>query len=456
MKKYLLLLWLISAASCASADKIGYMIITTDEIKSHLTELNRFVELKERQGYDVSLRTDWGGGEGDAAAENLRTFLVKEHKASPSLEYVLLIGDPEPKNGDVPMKNFSSLGWYYKDDKAYHHYVEVPTNIYYEDLHTDFDKDKDGRFGEWTRKDEVLEIYTPDGSCKLLGTDDGVGDVDESRSFENMFDVCVGRIPCYKGEPNNYRYVDDMLRATVNYQSGLYDSEYLNRVLINMIPLDGVSERPERFKDPNYYFGEAVKKDVFDKYGFECTRIYDREAVDRGYVLPGTDNVYINDIFNRKNSVAQTVDVWNKGYAIHIWSTHGYTHGATAIIDTKNIGKLSKLHPCFIMAGSCSIGPPEVADNLAFSFLREQVAVSVIYAGTSIYGIPQKDFGGDDNYGSSLFYRFADGVCGGKTAGKAMASAFRYAPKSWHYWSNLATINLMGDPSIRLRKIKKQ
>ena len=52
------------------------MIITTDEIKSHLTELNRFVELKERQGYDVSLRTDWGGGEGDAAAENLRAFLV--------------------------------------------------------------------------------------------------------------------------------------------------------------------------------------------------------------------------------------------------------------------------------------------------------------------------------------------------------------------------------------------
>ncbi|MBC8218549.1 MAG: hypothetical protein H8E73_08795 [Planctomycetes bacterium] len=83
----------------------GYVIITTSGIQAISSVLTEFVAHKESLDYDVSIITekDFGGGIGDEAAENIRAWL-QSHYISDNIEYVLLIGDPRPDVGEIPMK----------------------------------------------------------------------------------------------------------------------------------------------------------------------------------------------------------------------------------------------------------------------------------------------------------------------------------------------------------------
>ena len=83
-----------------SSDQSGYVVITTSEIKANSSMLPDFAIHKESLGFDVQIITesDFGGGVGDEAAENIRAWLQR-HYDSNNIEYVLLIGDPRPDSG---------------------------------------------------------------------------------------------------------------------------------------------------------------------------------------------------------------------------------------------------------------------------------------------------------------------------------------------------------------------
>ncbi|MCP4108116.1 MAG: hypothetical protein GY749_21645 [Desulfobacteraceae bacterium] len=111
---------ILSRARRAVKKKTGYVIITTRSIVSGSNELDNFISHKENRGFNVYVMTEdiWGGGTGDTAAENIRSWLISNYQRL-HIEYVLLIGNPNSSTGDVPMKmlypreNESDYRWKY-------------------------------------------------------------------------------------------------------------------------------------------------------------------------------------------------------------------------------------------------------------------------------------------------------------------------------------------------------
>ena len=165
----------------ASAATASYVIITTSAIQTNSTKLADFVALKQALGFTVAVVTEstWGGGTGDAAAENIRTWL-KNNYASMGIEYVLLVGDPTPDTGEVPMKR----AWVNST-------TDSPTDYYYSDLTSNWDTDGDSLFGEWSQ----------DLTTKPLS------------------EVIVGRIPVYGTSASTYTTLDSILTKTISYEN---------------------------------------------------------------------------------------------------------------------------------------------------------------------------------------------------------------------------------------------
>ncbi|MFA5102560.1 MAG: C25 family cysteine peptidase [Candidatus Thermoplasmatota archaeon] len=145
-------------------DSYDFVIITTNDIVSHSETLDNFIALKEFAGHDVLVvtETEYGGLAGAETADKIRNWLIA-NDGPLGIEYVLLIGDPNPDDlsddwvnipsdpldsvGDLPMK-MSWVGyadWNAWQDWAYHGY---PTDMFYADLTGDWDLDNDGLFGE--------------------------------------------------------------------------------------------------------------------------------------------------------------------------------------------------------------------------------------------------------------------------------------------------------------------
>jgi hypothetical protein len=129
-----------------------YVIITTNDIVANSDKLENFINLKEL-AHDVLVVTedDFDGLTGQAPngrAEKIRQWL-KDNYLPMGIQYVLLIGDPDPDDptdpgdsiGDIPMK----MCW-----PRYHawSYRESPTDLFYADLTGNWDLDGDEFYGE--------------------------------------------------------------------------------------------------------------------------------------------------------------------------------------------------------------------------------------------------------------------------------------------------------------------
>ena len=127
----------------SSVQPADYAIITTSAISSASTKLAAFVAFRESKGLRVRVvtETQWGGGTGDAAANRIRDWLKNNYLAL-GLRYVLLIGDPTPSNGSVPMK----LLWPRHNEPSYQ---DGPSDYFYADLTGNWDLDGDGYYGEY-------------------------------------------------------------------------------------------------------------------------------------------------------------------------------------------------------------------------------------------------------------------------------------------------------------------
>ena len=103
----------------ASTSSTGYTILTTSAIQSASTKLADFVSHKEARGFAVQVVTEsvWGGGTGKSAGGNIQSWLQNNY-ITDDIKYVLLIGNPDPKEGDVAMLKEGSN----------------PTDFFYSDL----------------------------------------------------------------------------------------------------------------------------------------------------------------------------------------------------------------------------------------------------------------------------------------------------------------------------------
>lgn len=386
----------------------GYTIITTSEIRSDSSQLDNFITHKRSLGFDVQVITeaDFGGGTGDTAAENIRAWLQGNY-VKYNIEYVLLIGDPRPDIGEIPMK----MLWPRSHDAEYR---DAPSDFYYADLTGNWNLDGDQFHGEW-----------PD--------DFGPGGIDR------QWEVMVGRIPCYKTErarlpyAESVRDVDTILRKTIDYeeqtQSGL-STDWRKKALLAMTIGDGACR-----------LGEAICNDILIPVGWAYHRMYQDDYIDVDHCgllnpPPETTPYAPNDVCN----------TWRHGkFGLAVWWGHG-----DSTIDTSC--DPNDQYPSFVFQVACEEAYPEEPNNLAYALLKNGVACTVAPTRETWTEIPEP-FSGNAT-GSSMAYEYASRLVGGLTAGQALHSTKQILPQHViihsGYWMNFLVFNIYGDPALSI------
>lgn len=378
----------------------GYAIITTAAIQNASTQLAAFVALKQSRGFTVQVVTEsqFGGGTGDAAANNIRAWL-QNHYATDHLQYVLLIGNPNPTTGDVPMK---MLWPRYGAKDGYDE--ESPSDFFYSDLTGNWDRDGDGYFGEYSG-------------------DFGSGGIDR------YAEVWVGRIPHYGSIANT----DAILAKLIAYQSqSAADAAWRRRVLLPMEPSDTST--------PGYHLGEQIKNSILIPQGWGYHRVYEQN-----YGLTPPPETTPCDCTNVKN-------VWSATpFGLVTWWTHGSATGAVDVMSVTYVPYLNDSYPSFTFQCSCTNARPETANNLAYSLLQRGAINTVAASRVSWYYPGQTYFAGSCSNAGMAYEYTRRVVVDNMTAGRALADLRQtLAPSQSALWMNFTDFNIYGDPDTLL------
>ena len=371
----------------------GYLILTTSAIASASNSLQAFVQHKQNRGFTVEIATenDWGGGVGDTAAENIRAYLATNY-LSKQLRYVLLIGNPDPDQGSVPMK----MLWprYHSADS----YRQAPSDYYYADLTGNWDLNGDGFYGQEQG-------------------DFGVGGVDL------LPEVIVGRIPYY----NNLSDLDSILQKTINYESGALKGNWQKNVLLSMKPSDQDT--------PGYHLGQAILADTITPSGLNAIRVYESN-----YGLnPSPEYTPCN--------YTNVLNAWQQHTGFHFWWTHGDPTTALDVFKTDLCANLDDNYPSFIFQCACENGWPERSDNLGYSLLKKGAIATTAATRVSWYRAGQTNFANSDS-NSGMTYTYARKLIRDNLpCGDAHYAMLTSVPND--SWMNHCVFNIYGDPSVR-------
>ncbi len=189
-----------------------YAIMADDAFVAGSAVLGEFIESKEKRGYQVQVigPDDWGGGTGDAAADNIRAYL-QQHYESETMEFVMFLGAPKPTDGTVPMKmaGQGAIG-------------AAPSDFYYEQL---------------------------------------TGSVDTDRDAE----ISAGRIPVY--DENGIAVADKILQKIIAYENASQNNiGWRTDSLYAAVPYDD--------QTPGSYLFEAMRENHIEPNGWPLYRIY--------------------------------------------------------------------------------------------------------------------------------------------------------------------------------------
>jgi hypothetical protein len=385
-----------------------YVIITTSEIESASSKLADFVTHKQAIGFDVQIITeeDFGGGLGDTASENIRAWL-QQHYLSDNIEYVLLIGNPHPASGDVPMKMLWPRNNSGKTD------VDSPSDYYYADLTGNWDLDEDGFYGEWPKRN---------------GRDGDFGDGGVDRFWE----VLVGRIPHY----GNISETDAILERIIAYERQDDNAtQWRSSCLLPMEPSDSST--------PGFHLGEQIKDAILTPNGWSYNRVYEEIY---GLVPPPEFTPCDYDT---------VTDAWSTNPSgLVIWWTHGNIAVAADIMDLAHLPSLDDNYPSFTFQVSCLNSYPEANNNLAYELLCHGGINTVAATRVSWYYIGQTQFAGSPS-NSGMSYEYSSRFISDELpSGPALHDLKQVlAPGNAEMWMNFTVFNIYGDPSCHVTPV---
>lgn len=441
----------------AADPRAELVILTTAEIVTSSQLLPDFVTFRAAEGWEVRLVTEdeWDlptGVSGDETADRIRAFLVDEYTDSPGA-YLLLIGDPHPDEGDVPMK------WVRPLIDVVHWYPEwladeldpVPTDFYYADLDGDWDCDGDGQYGEY-----------PD--------DDGPGCVDFGP------ELYVGRLPVYGGSGE---LLDELLARAL--ERDLEEDKSYRRDVLLPAALFGLAGAPAPSGDayPEHDDGaciaHTVHRDLPDEFQAGATRLFEDEGVVTSpYPHEGP--------LDRDEVIAE----WSTGRGIVLWCGHGSPGGVyrtvwsadldgdeladedecsyPAFLQSHDADDLEDVPGAFTFHVSCDNGFPEVQDNIGTALLLGGAAATAT-ASRPAFGVtvgygevwePRPELATSSTAG----YFYAMQIADGATAGEALAyTKYALPGDGWveegsdftgAAWITRVEYNLYGDPTRSL------
>jgi hypothetical protein len=405
-----------------------YVIITTNSIVASSTQLNNFSHYLTSKGFSPLIITedDYGSLTGqtpNGTAEKIREWL-KNNYIGYSIEYVLLIGNPDPDDpstvydsvGDVPMK----MCWPRYGEANYR---ESPTDYFYADLTGDWDLDGDGYFGEY------------DG-------DRGLGGVD----FLN--EVYVGRIPVYSGVAD----LDSVLSKIIDYgNTSAGGITWRQSAMLPMSYSDSITD--------GAYLAEAMKSNYLSPAGFSSWTLYMQGGLCAAANSSFASNEELVDGATRNRWMSDTFGmVWWWGHGSATGASLGYTGcGWGTILSTTDTSSLNDNYPAFVYQCSCNNGYPEASSNLGTALLYSGAITTVSASRVSWYAVTTWYTGLKyycDNASIGYYYG-RDLVSSSKKAGAAFYDVKADMGLHGGYWGgeswmNLFDFNLYGDPAISL------
>lgn len=427
----------------------GLIIVTTDYIKNGSTVLGTFVVEKEKRGWTVRVVTesDYGGSgeKGAVRATKIRDWLIV-HRAG--YGFVLLIGDPNPNYGDVPMVIGQPLGEGVSDpcgDTGYS-CVKIPTDLYYGDLSGSWDLNEDGILAQ-------------------LPVDMGDGGIDFGS------ELAVGRIPVYFGDLDE---LDELLGHIVGYmQMAAEVTAYRKKMLfpLSFIWFDGykvfqtMHENKETAETAEWF----IRNILPDHPEVTYTRLYEAEGhypTQFEYEIPLT----------QENLVSE----WKKGYGMVLWGGHGMPTSVVRTVwreDTNNndLGendevdspllvasgdgkKIASGQPSFVVAISCLVGFVSEPGSISHRFMVDGAAVGVISSSSVTDPSAMKWMEQDSPFDTTTFGEdnsgvlFFDRLIGGGYAGRIFADIRDELGNETVYRviDHKLMLNYFGDPSLTL------
>jgi hypothetical protein len=280
------------------------------------------------------------------------------------IEYVLLIGDPDPDNagadhvGDLPMKVLTLTPG-----------NDVPSDFYFAELTGNWDLDGDGTAGEYL-------------------DDKGVGGV------EFFGDIIVGRIPYYDedqdGNPD-YGDMNAILDKIITYENAIVQNEPWRRGVLTSCPYVADTDHPpDGIKDAaKYEWSEKLRDDVASPPVWDWHRIY--EEAYPGLSDPAEVETGCSD--------AETQAGWNDpgdpndGRGMVMWMTHGGQTHASHVFNNARCANLDDSKPSIVFMGACHNGKPELGFgtggntfiSLGYANLK-QGAIATLSASRDSYG----------------------------------------------------------------------
>lgn len=417
-----------AAPMSAGVDLGVYAIITTEAIKNGSEKLDDFIASKERRGFTVQVITEaqWGGGVGDAAAENLRAWLQANY-VTMGIEYVLLIGNPHPVTGDVPMKECFPFDENAHGVNAAHQIYWSMTDHYYGDLSNTWDFDGDGRFGE------------NGGVTTAWGSPD-IGDYGRNGGgADKHCEVIVGRFPVYN---NNFTDLDAIMEKTIRYDND-NSIEWRKKVLLPMEP-------PYENHDA-YELGENIKDDILETQSWEYVRVYDDHNAYDGFPIHAVNNLQPAVEYIPCNE-ANVAAAWRANdIGLTIWFTHGSPTSADGVFNSASASALNNDKPAIVFMGSCNNAYPERSDNLAYSVLKNGGIASIAATRPSWGPTPEYEYTNSSSVGG-MGYKFANQIVAqGNDVGLALKNVKSALETSQpYYWFNLIDFNIYGDPAVNV------
>ncbi|MFX1263433.1 MAG: C25 family cysteine peptidase, partial [Promethearchaeota archaeon] len=412
--------WYPPADRPNNAVTYDYVIVTTKTIGTNNSKLAAFIAHQQKRGYSVRVVTEDDYGDTGDRADRVRAWLQEVYTSG--IKYVLLIGNPTPGgtgNYDLPMK----MCWAISDHPTVGS-IEAPTDYYFADLSNTWDKDGDGRYGE----------YNGDYHDVLEGVD--------------LFpEVYVGRIPFY----GSFIDLAHILQKTMDYQNETSIGWRRNALLPMSFMGPGDDGAP---------FAEQMWDDFLGPAGYSRWRMYQQGSgpCEDNSAYP-SDEELVGGTGVRERWVSDD-------YGIVCWYAHGgptlagvgypatpIDCGEGAFIESSWTNTLDDDHPSFTYQSSCSTGWPEDVDNLQYAILKR--------GGIATVGATRGSFNGPFTYGdfdqndgnAGIGYAYLHRVVNGYTASEALYQA-TFLSVPYIVWEgglhNFYVFNLYGDPTVRI------
>ncbi|HOU07923.1 MAG TPA: C25 family cysteine peptidase [Caldisericia bacterium] len=393
--------------------------------------LDELVKSKEAAGFQVKyINIGEIPHDDDLGPKDIRIFL-KKNKDAWNIKYLLIVGTEDT----VPMMYCSpaSEGVVSRD------LVDTPTDFYYSSIYDDWDKDDDGRVGEYP--------------------DDGIA--------EHKADIFVGRIPF--DEPKTISEISKSMAefdslpdfqkakmlfggAMLGFQGEVWDDKIMERT-------DGgeYCEKiySEIFSGKGFSRYRLYEKDGFLPSPFQCEEPLNAETF--GYQIPNRYGLVLWTAHGSPEHIVRTV--WNSGSAQKSSPSKADLSQPRLLNSTQMTG--AKTRWGIVVSASCSTSNPSAGTGLGASVIK--AGASAYVGSTRVAWSPSYWRKLEDGGMDTILYLFCRYLSvPGTSVGQAIAQARVEFAKQYFFGDiedpiesaqmNIYNFNLYGDPSVCLIK----